>query len=468
MIKLITSGDFDPSVGVGMEIVDRDPALKKQASTIFGCDYSDMKPDDKHVGIHVVALGDYEHFGINRNNDAFSKKACVDFHDTFVKFGHVFRHHRNKDPKKSIGQIKASAYNDKMGRIELYIHVDKEKAAPELERLEKEGEHPLSMACSIAADECSICHNMRKQAGDETECSHIRNHFGELFDDGRKVFTFNPEPKWFDISFVGRPADRIAWNLKVASDIPTDSVKLAELAGVSVPDELAITEPAPLRKLAYARELHKLQNSYRGWFSKTASADSSTDKYLMELAKVASASLPSDLVDKLRELPPGMAFSVLGKAGVVMDVPTFFKYAMGPEYSTVEAYVPGVTLKVASLLDELVEGNDCAGICNDTTFDAQDYSDTGLETKLAAYGLANDLENRVLLATFDHSEPVFTKSAFSFDTPTEVCDNTIVSKLASKYLAYKLAALDAVANGRHDIDNTTLMALAATQNLQEH
>ena len=87
MIKLTYSDDFDPSVGICAHIIDKDHAMKKQASTIFGCDYSDMKPDDNHVGIHVVALGDAEHYPANRNGDLFPKKACEKYHDTFVKCG---------------------------------------------------------------------------------------------------------------------------------------------------------------------------------------------------------------------------------------------------------------------------------------------------------------------------------------------------------------------------------------------
>ena len=226
MTKLLYSADFDPIVGVGAELITRQGELTKQASTIFGKEYSDMKPDDRHVGIHVVALGDAEHYGQNRNGDLFTKKACVEYHPTFVKYGHVFRHHRNKDPETAIGEVKFAAYNEPMGRIELFIHADKEKAAPELERLEKEGEIPFSMACRVPNDRCTICGALRKHAGDESECEHVRDHLGEQYEDGRKVGTYNDEPQFFDISFVGRPADRIAWNLKVASALPTPGVVL--------------------------------------------------------------------------------------------------------------------------------------------------------------------------------------------------------------------------------------------------
>ena len=138
MVKLIHSSSFDPIVGAGAEIIRREGELTKQASTIFGVDYDELKPDDKSVGIHVVALGDAEHYGMNRNGDLFTKKACENYHNTFVEHGHVFRHHMNKQAEKAIGKIVKSAYNAPMGRVELFIHADKEKAAPELERLEKE------------------------------------------------------------------------------------------------------------------------------------------------------------------------------------------------------------------------------------------------------------------------------------------------------------------------------------------
>ena len=461
MIKLIYSDDFDPIVGVGAQIVDKDQALKKQASTIFGCDYSDMKPDKDHVGIHVVALGDGEHYPANRNGDIFPKKACEKYHDTFVKFGHVYRHHRNKDPKKSIGIIKASAYNDKMGRIELYIHADKEKAAPELERLEKEGEVPFSMACQVKFDRCSVCNNLRKQAGDDSECEHVRNHLGELRDDGIKVATYNDEPQFFDISFVGRPADRIAWNLKIASSLPVSSVKQAEYEGITAPDELAITDQTALRKLDYLKQLSDYQKQYTGWATKSAAVITTKDKYLWELRKVAASSLDSETIESLRRLPPKLAFSVLGNSGVIMDVPTFFKYAMGPEYDTVKEYIPGVSVKVASIIEDSVDNNDCQTICNDTTFDTDlKYRDAKLESKLASAALTNDLKNKILIATIDNKIP-----NWNIDKRLKVCSNGIIDKLAEKYAAYELSAIDAVLQGRNDITQT--IALTATHNLQD-
>jgi hypothetical protein len=125
MIKMFHSSSFQDNVDVSMRIVEDPKSMTKSASTIFGCDYSELMPDKDHVGIHVVALGDAEHFGSNRNGDLFPKAACVKYHDTFVKHGHVYRHHKNKDPRtQGLGNIKMSAYNAPQGRIELFIHAN--------------------------------------------------------------------------------------------------------------------------------------------------------------------------------------------------------------------------------------------------------------------------------------------------------------------------------------------------------
>jgi hypothetical protein len=485
MIKLIHSSQIDPAVDAGMQILDNDKVFQKCASTIFGSEYSDLKPDKDHVGIHVVAMGDAEHYPMNRNGDLFTKEALVKHHDTFVKHGHVFRHHRNKDPEKSIGIIKASSYNDAMGRVELYIHAHKEKAAPELERLEKEGSIAFSMACKVAYDRCSICNNIRKQAGEKTECSHIRDELGKTYDDGRQVGTYNDEPDFFDISFVGRPADRIAWDLvthkvdepldketgkihKTASalaryDYSTavalglDSVKYAEYEGVRAPDELAISSAAGLRKLGYIKDLASYHNSYRGWLSKQAAVVSAKDKYLYELRKIASARLDDNTISQLREYDPKVAFSALGEAGVMLDVPSFFKYAMGPDYNVVAPYVSEIERAVPEVIDQAVKQANCQDLCNNTTYDAAPNAyvkqvKPELRKKLAEASMTLDTENTLLFNTISGNTPNFV-----VDYSGKKClNNSVVTKLAEKYASYKLSAIDAVIQSNTNNQNNRI------------
>jgi hypothetical protein len=61
-------------------------------------------------------------------------------------------------------------------------------------------------------DICSVCHHKAPTA--KQHCSHIKNHLNEVLEDGSKIYMKNPNPKYFDISVVHKPADRIAYMLK--------------------------------------------------------------------------------------------------------------------------------------------------------------------------------------------------------------------------------------------------------------
>ena len=68
------------------------------------------------------------------------------------------------------------------------------------------------MGCKIAFDSCNICFN--KAATRADYCDHAKFQMNDLLPDGRRVFVYNPSPRLFDISFVVRPADKIAFMMK--------------------------------------------------------------------------------------------------------------------------------------------------------------------------------------------------------------------------------------------------------------
>ena len=491
MIKVTYSSDISSTVGVGGEIVKSASELGKQASTIFHMEYEQLKPPDGMTGIHLVALGDAEAYGMNRNGDLFSKEACVKYHDTFVKYGHVYQHHQNKNPDtQGLGTIKAAAYNPDMHRIELYIWADNEKSHDHLERLEKTGEVSFSMACKVPYDRCSICGAIRKQAGDKGECDHIKYQLGKVAEDGRQIGTYNDEPTWFDISFVGRPADRIAWNLKVASDMPekltiNSSVKQAEVEGYVLPDDLAIESPSAMRKQALMKDLASMHDSMRAWLSKSASPSTKPERYRFELRKVAGASVPDDVIGDLRAYDPQSAFAAMADSGVVMDVPSFFKYAFGPDYCKVEKYVPEVEKILPGTIDRAVKEASCARICNESRFDAasdgigRQAVSGSLRSRLAKCAAArcfgiDDGVTSVLEAMATGSEPVFQveteKTAASpvDETGADGVSFNASAKLAEKYAMYKLAGIDAVLNGAWgaSLDRNDVVAVFAAQDLK--
>ena len=127
----------------------------------------DLKPGD--IPIHVVALGAYEAWGPNKNGDAFTEKACEEYHHTFVTTpARYYKHHKNKDPKISFGKVAYSCYNKGMKRVERLVIANRTKEAAgrngglvlddeTLNRLERNDPIGWSMACKVAYDVCSIC-----------------------------------------------------------------------------------------------------------------------------------------------------------------------------------------------------------------------------------------------------------------------------------------------------------------------
>jgi hypothetical protein len=466
MLKLIYSSAFDSGVDVAMRIIEDPTALTKSAGTVFGIDYDKLRPDDQHVGIHVTALGAFERYGANRNGDSFPKLACVRYHDTFVKHGALFRHHRNKDREKNLGSIKASAWNPEMDRIELFVHAHKERAGDELTRLEKEGEIPFSMACKVAFDRCNRCNTIRKNGSDPRQCDHVKYELGKMADDGTVTCTHNDEPDFFDISFVGRPADRIAWHLKVAAGELIDSIKLADAEGLWTPDYIAIESSEGQVKLAHLKRLVAAQQMYYGWFTKQASIQTPKDRYFYELRKAAGVSLSDEVLTKLREYEPAVAFNALARSGVILDVPSFFKYAMGDTYSEIAPLIDTIAATVPVVLDTAVKQGDCQRLCNDCTFDVAENRATQIPyhllNKLAAASLVGPCrDERIIAVTLDGNIPKFAvdkEQRMGFNIPEIVV-------LAEKYAAYKLSALTAVLGFHKDTDVDSLIAVAATQNL---
>ena len=137
-------------------------ALVKEAGPAFADMAGDIEVKKGEVPVHLIALGATENVGPNRNADRFSESTCRKYHDTFRKKAKFYRNHENKDPSKSYGYVKLSAYNPDMRRVELLTMLNEdEKAASrndgfvadkELEKLAKEEDIPVSMACVTDPD----------------------------------------------------------------------------------------------------------------------------------------------------------------------------------------------------------------------------------------------------------------------------------------------------------------------------
>ena len=212
MIKFTSNSDFDFKIE-SVSVVTDENVLTKRASAK---ELLKFEKTANQTDLHVIALGAYEGTGYNRNGDCFKESECVKNHNYFVKAGRaIHRHHKNKPSDPKFGVIKASAYNEPMKRIELIIGLDNDKCSDILNEQEKRGHTNWSMASKQAHDICSWCGHKAKN--DSERCAHIPKNIGDIDKTGEFCGMINPDPKWFEISYVHRPADRIGMSLKLAS-----------------------------------------------------------------------------------------------------------------------------------------------------------------------------------------------------------------------------------------------------------
>lgn len=302
MLKLIETGAFfegEPTVSI------IDPAsvrgLVKKAADSKIIDFaSKISSSPDKVYVHILAMGASEYYSSNRNGDWFPEANLLKYYETFATSpAHFFRHHQNKDPNIASGRVVHAVWNDRMKRIELIVELWREKAQDIIDKLER-GEYPsTSMACRTPADTCSICGNVAKTR--QEYCSHLRDELGQVYPDGRKVYAINDHPlKFFDISYVIRPADVTSSILqKVASAQPhvIGSAELAELEG------LMDHEKASSHK--------KLSEFIKDITGDLVDSSASLDKLL---AKVQD---PEDAAaEKLSKFELGQIFSTMAHLGI--------------------------------------------------------------------------------------------------------------------------------------------------------
>jgi hypothetical protein len=202
------------------KVASRQDLFPKVAEFIDG-----LKPEKGHRYVLINALGAGEYYGSNKNGDFFPEEALKHAgdnfgHKTFLKAG-VFKHHINKDMKKSAGVVPLSEYNPGMHRVELIVKYSADKDPSVIEMIDNGELFPVSMGCRVPSDYCSICNNESKTTKDY--CEHLQpgsmNSIIESGPDmGKRACALNLTPRFFDISRVIVGADRTARSYgKVAS-----------------------------------------------------------------------------------------------------------------------------------------------------------------------------------------------------------------------------------------------------------
>lgn len=238
MYKVIELGATVPGTGEARVSLIKDGIFQKTASSEIQDYWDKLSKEDGKAYLWVIGVSAQEFYGCNSNGDAFTEADLKKNHHYFTDEAHVFMHHVNKDPAKSIGKPVFTWYNDDMHRVEMILGIDRNAngAAAIVQRLERGEQLYVSMGCRVAFDQCSICGN--KAPSRMKYCEHLRYHMKKILKDGRQVCAYNPDPHFFDISIVNRPADPTAFALdKIASeggmeyeDIEKTSAELGEEA----------------------------------------------------------------------------------------------------------------------------------------------------------------------------------------------------------------------------------------------
>jgi len=158
------------------------------------------------------------------------------------------------------------------------------------------------MGCKVKYDVCSICGHKYKTRKDY--CVHTKTMMGKIFPDGRKVFVYNPRPRFFDISFVIIGADRTSYAMaKVASVFGGSSALAAETGGLR--DGVALES---LReKLANKRKTSELLKQVPALSAKHIKPVADTEP-----------DLKTSLLDRLARHPVEKVLTTASAGGIVL------------------------------------------------------------------------------------------------------------------------------------------------------
>lgn len=222
---------------------------------------------DGHELIHLLAVGDTEYYGYNRNADGFSEEDNKRCHPRFVNDARLFRNHKNKkgvDPE--FGFPVASYHHPDMKRIELVVAANKKTAGDIIHEVASGRDAAFSMGANMVYDVCTVCGHRARTL--KEHCEHARRpNLGRVLADGKICALDNPDPHYVDISKVVRPAERTAYSVKllkaaaegyVAEDDVIGGAERAALLGIIIPDTGPRAE-VPLQKWAALQALASIE-----------------------------------------------------------------------------------------------------------------------------------------------------------------------------------------------------------------
>jgi hypothetical protein len=338
-----------------------------------------VKPIPGKTVILVLAMTAGEFYGPNRNGDAWPERplqvgqtkitedqVLPKHFKTFETSANVFKHHVNKDPNKKIGDVLKAFYNWPMHRVELLLALDNFLAEDIVDRIEKDEFPAVSMGCKVKYDVCSLCGN--KAPSRKQYCPHAKFQLGEFTRNGKKIFVWNPSPRFFDISMVRRPADKHGYMMKkVAAAIP--EIRSSALLGEYV-DTMS-------RKVANLRKLSLIDKVLKGEVA-AAKEDDGVVKTVKDfgdrIAKPAAEAMPpidDHVLRGLLRYRPAEVLSTLSSMGIFLTTPEFIKYfawKMDPSIDIPQDVLDRAVASQGAVFDFLADNPSVLDDIDDTGF----------------------------------------------------------------------------------------------------
>lgn len=420
MIKFSETYSYD----FGIEptaLIKNKLTLEKRAAQIDGI-LKNYKKDKNQEDLHIIAVGAYEGTGFNRNLDCFKEYWCEKNAHYFVDSDRaVHRHHKNKKDDPKFGNIKVAVYNRPMRRIELIVGLDKDKCSDILHEQEKVGHTNWSMASKQKFDTCTLCKHAAYT--DDDRCEHIPAKLGEMTKEGTIIGMDNPDPHWFEISYVKRPADRIGMSLgKMASQqmrplLPSDYLNI--YTGFEVPKEdIQMVSKTAADKRLLLKKLSELEKHI------SATGHKNTIANLTETEKIAN-------IDELRQLDSQQFLKFAADNGVILNPENFFNYVFGDKIK--EAQIQGAKTYLPNIFSTFEK--EASELLNDETFDIKTSSAL---TKVATMNFVVD--HSLFLPYVNARQARLSNKQKT--ASIQESGNSLDKELALQYANYKLATLN--------------------------
>lgn len=455
---------------------DRSEFLKRASHAFFPA-LDNVKFAADEVPVHLIALGASEAYGPNRNGDGFKEATCRQHHDTFVKFAKFFRNHKNKAERGDpfFGVVKASAYNEDMRRVELLCALNAAKSASErnggfvadseLEKIARGEDIPVSMACRVPHDVCSFCKHAARNRDEyctveKCAAGGCRDNLTRLIKVGNDLHHLhvdNPNPTWFDISRVFRPADRIAYGAK--ADYLTKAANDNGIFELQDYIKMAETSTAPVDVILY-------QSGCHGFWSEKQAAQIRLGYGLAALEKIQESGNANTYRALMTPAFPVEKFAAFGSVQcdtqlaaladrkIILNLRDYARLAGREEHCKAAATIlPGIYTRMT--IDESLPLRVESGACTFIEKTANESSRMFAATVTADHSLdqAAVTDRSLLSCIRGHNAP-----AISGYEKFASCDD-VAERLAKDYAMYKLASLWRLAAVDADFPLTVKLSL---------